>query len=41
MDASLFRDFTIYERVKSQFRGEATNVFNLVNLSNSGSTLNS
>ena len=41
VDASLFRDFTIYERVKFQFRGEATNVFNFVNLSNPGSTLNS
>jgi hypothetical protein len=41
VDASLFRDFNVYERVKFQFRGEATNVFNLVNLSNPGATLSS
>jgi hypothetical protein len=39
VDASVFRDFNIYERVKFQFRGEATNVFNFVNLSNPGGTL--
>jgi hypothetical protein len=38
VDASLFRDFNIYEPVKAQFRGEATNVFNFVNLSNPGTT---
>ena len=32
IDASLFRDFTLYERLKFQLRGEATNVFNLTNL---------
>jgi hypothetical protein len=41
IDASLFRDFTIYERVKFQFRGEATNVFNMVSLSAPGGTFNS
>ena len=41
MDASLFRDFTIHESVKFQFRGEATNVFNLVNLSAPGGTMSS
>jgi hypothetical protein len=41
VDASVFRDFNIYERVKFQFRGEATNVFNFVNLSNPGGTLSS
>jgi hypothetical protein len=41
VDASIFRDFTIFERVKFQFRGEATNVFNFVNLSNPGGTLSS
>ena len=41
VDASIFRDFTIYERVKFQFRGEATNVFNLVNLSAPGATMSS
>jgi len=32
IDASIFRDFPITERVKFQIRGEATNVFNLTNL---------
>jgi outer membrane receptor protein involved in Fe transport len=41
VDASIFRDFGIYERMKFQFRGEATNVFNFVNLSNPGGTLSS
>jgi outer membrane receptor protein involved in Fe transport len=41
VDAALFRDFSIYERVKFQFRGEATNVFNFVNLGNPGGTLSS
>ena len=41
VNASLFRDFTIRERVKFQFRGEATNVFNFVNLNNPGGTLSS
>ena len=40
-DASLFRTFGIGERVHFQFRGEATNVFNNVSLSNPGGTLNS
>jgi hypothetical protein len=41
VDASIFRDFTIHERVKFQFRGEATNVFNMVNLAAPGGTLSS
>jgi outer membrane receptor protein involved in Fe transport len=41
VDASLFRDFTVYERVKFQFRGEATNVFNFVNMSAPGGTMSS
>jgi hypothetical protein len=41
VDASLFRDFTIYSRVKFQFRGEATNVFNFVNLGFPGGVLSS
>lgn len=41
VDAAIFRDFTIYERVKFQFRGEATNVFNFVNLNNPGTTMSS
>ena len=32
IDASLFRDFRIRERVTFQLRGESTNVFNLTNL---------
>jgi hypothetical protein len=40
---SLFRDFAISERMKLQFRGEATNVFNFVNLNPAtlGGTLSS
>jgi outer membrane receptor protein involved in Fe transport len=41
VDASLFRDFKIYKNVKFQFRGEATNVFNMVSLSAPGGALNS
>ena len=41
VDAALFRDFNIYDRVKLQFRGEATNVFNFVNMGNPGGTLSS
>ena len=41
VNASLFRDFTIFERMKFQFRGEATNVFNFVNLNAPGGTLTS
>jgi hypothetical protein len=41
VDASLFRDFAIYSRIKFQFRGEATNVFNFVNLGTPGGTLSS
>ena len=41
VNASLFRDFKVYERVKLQFRGEATNVFNFVNLGNPGGGLKS
>jgi hypothetical protein len=41
MDASLFRDFAVYGRMKFQFRGEATNVFNFVNLGNPGGTMSS
>lgn len=41
VDASLFRDFPIYHRVKFQFRGEATNVFNMVSLGSPAGTLNS
>jgi outer membrane receptor protein involved in Fe transport len=41
VDASIFRDFNIYGRVKFQFRGEATNVFNMVSLGGPAGTLNS
>ena len=39
IDASIFRDFQITERVKFQIRGESTNVFNLTNLPAPVSTL--
>jgi outer membrane receptor protein involved in Fe transport len=39
VDASLFRDFGIYERFKLQLRGESTNVFNLTNLPQPSSTM--
>jgi len=32
VDASLFREFGVYERMRFQLRGEVSNVFNLVNL---------
>ncbi len=41
VDASIFRDFTIHGRIKFQFRGEATNVFNMVSLSAPAATFNS
>jgi outer membrane receptor protein involved in Fe transport len=41
VDASIFRDFTIHGRIKFQFRGEATNVFNMVSLSAPAGTFNS
>ena len=41
VDASIFRDFTIHENWKFQFRGEATNVFNMVSLSAPGGTMSS
>jgi len=39
--ASILREFPIYERMKFQFRAEATNVFNLTNLPNPTTTLSS
>lgn len=41
VDASVFRDFRIHGRIKFQFRGEATNVFNMVSLGVPAGTLNS
>ncbi len=41
IDASIFRDFPIWERVRFELRGEATNVFNLTNLPAPNGTLNS
>jgi hypothetical protein len=40
VDASIFRDFHIYERLSFQLRGESTNVFNLTNLAAPQGTLN-
>jgi hypothetical protein len=41
VDLGLFRDFRFTERFKLQFRAEATNAFNLVNLSNPTTAQNS
>jgi hypothetical protein len=41
IDASIFRDFRIYERLTFQLRGESTNVFNLTNLVAPTATLSS
>jgi len=41
VDASLFRNFTIHERTQFQFRGEASNVFNLVNLGGPSASISS
>ncbi|HEX5283702.1 MAG TPA: TonB-dependent receptor [Bryocella sp.] len=41
IDASIFRDFPIWERVTFQLRGESTNVFNLTNLGAPIGTLSS
>lgn len=41
VDASLFRDFGVVERIKFQVRGEVTNVFNLTNLGAPSATMNS
>lgn len=41
MDASIFRDITIYERRKFQIRGNAVSVFNVVNPINPGAIFNS
>jgi hypothetical protein len=41
VDASIFRDISIYERAKLQIRGDAVNIFNIFNPSNPGLTLNS
>ena len=41
IDAAIFRDFPIWERVTFQIRGEATNVFNLTNLPAPVNTLSS
>jgi len=41
VNASIFRDFQVYERLKLQFRGEATNVFNFVNLNAPGGNMSS
>jgi outer membrane receptor protein involved in Fe transport len=41
IDASIFREFKIYERLTFQLRGESTNVFNLTNLPAPTGTLSS
>ncbi|GGA59307.1 hypothetical protein GCM10011507_08380 [Edaphobacter acidisoli] len=41
IDASIFRTFGIFESLKFQLRGEATNVFNLTNLGTPTATMNS
>jgi outer membrane receptor protein involved in Fe transport len=41
VNASLFRDFKVWERLNFQFRGEATNVFNFVNLNSPGGSMSS
>lgn len=41
IDASLFRDFRVWENVRFQLRGESTNVFNLTNLPAPTGTLSS
>jgi outer membrane receptor protein involved in Fe transport len=41
VDMGIFREFHPRERMKLMFRGEMTNAFNLVNLSNPGTALNS
>jgi len=40
IDASIFRDFHIYESLKFQLRGEALNAFNLTNLGQPNGTMN-
>ena len=40
IDASIFRDFTVYREWKFQIRGEALNVFNLTNLGQPNATMN-
>jgi hypothetical protein len=39
LDLALSRTFNIYENIKLQYRGEATNAFNIVNLSNPSATV--
>lgn len=41
VDASIFRTFGIHESLRFQLRGEAQNVFNLVNLGGPSATMNS
>jgi outer membrane receptor protein involved in Fe transport len=41
VDASLFRTFNIHESLAFQFRGEVSNVFNLVNLPGPSAAMNS
>lgn len=40
IDVGVFRDFHLVRGMKLQFRAEATNAFNIVNLTNPGTNLN-
>jgi hypothetical protein len=39
IDAAIFRDFNFFEHYTLQFRGEFTNIFNMVSLSNPSASL--
>lgn len=41
VDASMFREFGVYERMRFQLRGEVSNVFNLVNLGTPSASMTS
>jgi hypothetical protein len=41
VDASLFREFSVYEPMRFQLRGEVSNVFNLVNLETPSASISS
>lgn len=41
VDASLFRDFSVHEQMRFQFRGEVSNVFNLVSLGTPSASITS
>ena len=41
VDTSLIREFSVYERMRFQLRGEVSNVFNLVNLGTPSASISS